>query len=196
MSRVAVYPGTFDPVTLGHVDLIRRASALFDQVVVAVLHNTEKVPVFSARQRAAMLREATGELENVEVALFDGLLVDFARSRRARVVLRGLRAISDFEYELQMAQMNRKLAPELVTIFLPSSQEYGAISATLVKQIAQHGGKLRGLVPVLPACPRMTGSWWVLIGIFLFQSTAETSTASLTTCASSPAPSRSRRSTS
>jgi pantetheine-phosphate adenylyltransferase len=151
MSRVAVYPGTFDPVTLGHVDLMRRASALFDEVVVAVLLNTEKVPVFTAEERAAMLREATGDLENVEVALFDGLLVDFARSRNARVVLRGLRAISDFEYELQMAMMNRRLHPDLETVFMTPGEDFSYLSSRLVREVARLGGAVDELVPPVAA---------------------------------------------
>jgi pantetheine-phosphate adenylyltransferase len=151
MSRVAVYPGTFDPVTLGHVDLMRRASALFDQVVVAVLLNTEKVPVFSAEERAAMLRESTAGLENLEVALFDGLLVDFARSRKARVVLRGLRAISDFEYELQMAMMNRRLHPDLETVFMTPGEDFSYLSSRLVREVARLGGAVDELVPPVAA---------------------------------------------
>ncbi len=145
----AVYPGTFDPVTLGHLDLVRRATALFDQVIIAVLLNTAKTPIFDAEVRAAMLREALDEagIEGTRVSIFDGLLVDFARQERARIVLRGLRAFSDFESELQMALMNRRLAPDVETVFLTPGEDVSFISSHLVREVAKLGGDVSSLVP-------------------------------------------------
>jgi pantetheine-phosphate adenylyltransferase len=151
MNSIAVYPGAFDPVTLGHVDLIRRASSLFDRLVVAVLQNAEKVPLFEADHRAEMVREATRDLPNVEVAVFDGLLVEFARSRGARLIVRGLRAISDFEYELQMAMMNRRLHPDLETVFMTPGEDYSYLSSRLVREVAHLGGRVDELVPPVSA---------------------------------------------
>ncbi|RMG43992.1 MAG: pantetheine-phosphate adenylyltransferase [Acidobacteria bacterium] len=145
----AVYPGSFDPVTMGHLDLIRRASDLFGSLVVAVLENTAKTPMFGAEERRAMIEEAVREagLQRVEVASFDGLLSDFARQVGARVIVRGLRAVSDVEYELQMALMNRRLNPRLETLFLTAGEEVSFISSRLVREIVQLGGDVSGLVP-------------------------------------------------
>ena len=143
-----IYPGSFDPLTNGHLDVITRGAKLADELVIAVLRNTAKPePLFSVEEREEMLREATADCSNVSVAAFDGLLVDFARSRGARAVLRGIRAISDYEYELQMAMMNRKLAPEVETIFLMPAEKYTYVSSRLIKGVAQLGGDVRDLVP-------------------------------------------------
>ena len=147
-ARRAIYPGSFDPVTFGHMDIIRRAAASFDDVVVAVLRNTNKAPLFSAEERREMLEEAIAEagLGNVRVSGFEGLLVDFARNVEAKVVLRGLRAVSDFEYELQMALLNRRLAPEVETLFLTPAEQYTYISSGLVREIAALGGDVSEFV--------------------------------------------------
>ena len=146
--KVAVCPGRFDPPTLGHVDVIGRAADLFERVVVAVVANPSKVPLFSTAEREAMLREICRSWDNVEVAAFEGLLVDFARARGASVIVKGLRAVSDFEYELQMAQMNRHL-DGTHTLFLATTPEHGYLSSSLVKDVARFGGKLEGLVPAV-----------------------------------------------
>jgi pantetheine-phosphate adenylyltransferase len=146
-TSVAIYPGTFDPVTNGHLDLIGRGERMFDRVIVAVLKNAEKQPLFTVPERVEMLREVTKEWESVEVDVFDGLLVDYARKRGAGVILRGIRAISDYEYELQMALMNRKLEPRLETVFMLPGESYSYLSAKLVKELAHLGGPLTGLVP-------------------------------------------------
>ncbi|MGD0922975.1 MAG: pantetheine-phosphate adenylyltransferase [Terriglobia bacterium] len=143
----AIYPGSFDPLTHGHLDLIERASQLFDQLVVAVLTNLEKAPLFSLEERVEMLREVTAGMPNVSVDTFSGLLVDYAMKKKARVILRGIRAFTDYEYELQMALMNRQLQPNLETVFLTPAQAYSHISSRLVKEIFQHGGSVSGLVP-------------------------------------------------
>lgn len=145
--RSAIYPGSFDPVTLGHWDLIQRAAKLVDRLVVAVLHNPAKTPAFSVEARVAMLQELTAPLPQVEVTAFDGLLVDFARVQNAQVIVRGVRAFSDFEYEFQMALMNRKLAPELETVFLMPKEKYSAVSSRFVREIGRMGGNLSDLVP-------------------------------------------------
>ena len=136
-------------MTNGHLDLIARGSKLFDQLIVSVLRNSAKNPLFSIEERVEMLREGTASYPNVEVATFDGLLVDFARARGARAVLRGIRAISDYEYELQMAMMNRRLNPEVETIFLMPDAQYSYVSSRLVKEAARLGGSVQGLVPEL-----------------------------------------------
>ena len=144
---VAIYPGSFDPPTNGHLDLIERGSKIFDHLVVAVLRNQEKNALFSVEERMEMLREVSQHCANVEVEAFDGLLVDYAVRRRARVILRGIRAISDFEYELPMALMNRKLDPNLETVFMMPAVAYTFLSSRLVREVCQLGGDLRGLVP-------------------------------------------------
>jgi pantetheine-phosphate adenylyltransferase len=147
LMRRAIYPGSFDPVTNGHLDVIERARKLFDEVVVAVAHNDEKQPLFSLKQRLDLLRETTGRIENVRIAEFSGLLVEFARSQNARAVIRGLRAVSDFEFEFQMALMNRSLNPEVETIFLMPKEEYTYLSSRIVKEIARLGGDVSSFVP-------------------------------------------------
>ena len=143
----AIYPGSFDPVTNGHLDLIARGSKIFDHLVVAILLNSSKDPLFTVEERVEMLTEGVGGLGNVSIATFDGLLVDFAREHEAQAVLRGIRAISDYEYELQMALMNRRLAPELETIFLMPDGKYSFVSSRLVKEVFELGGSVEGLVP-------------------------------------------------
>lgn len=144
---VAVYPGSFDPVTNGHLDLIARGAKIFDHLIVAVLQNREKAPLFSAGERVEMLREVTGQWASVEVDLFDGLLVEYVRRRQAHVILRGIRAVSDYEYELQMALMNRRLEPQVETVFMMPDARYSYLSSHLVREIAQFGGRIEGLVP-------------------------------------------------
>lgn len=146
-TSIAIYPGSFDPVTYGHLDLIERGEKMFDQVIVAILSNTEKNPLFSVPERVEMLREVTQKWPAVEVDVFHGLLVDYARKRGAGVILRGIRAVSDYEYELQMALMNRKLEPRLETVFMLPSETYSYLSSKLVREIAQLGGPLKDFVP-------------------------------------------------
>ncbi len=146
MSVVAVYPGTFDPVTNGHSDLVQRASRLFDKVVVAIAENPAKAPLFDLDQRVAMASEVLLPIGNVEVCGFSELLVNFVRTREANVILRGLRAVSDFEFEMQLASMNRRLDSEVETVFLTPSEETSFISASLVKEIAMHGGDVAQFV--------------------------------------------------
>ena len=144
----AIYPGSFDPPTNGHLDLIARGSRIFDHLVVAVLHNADKAhPLFRTEERVEMLRETTREFGNVSVETFDGLLVEFARLQRAQAVLRGIRAISDYEYEFQMALMNRRLAPELETVFMMPAEKYSYVSSRLIQQVFHLGGSVEGLVP-------------------------------------------------
>ncbi|MGC8548338.1 MAG: pantetheine-phosphate adenylyltransferase [Acidobacteriaceae bacterium] len=143
----AIYPGSFDPVTNGHLDLIARGSRLFDHLVVAILQNASKSPLFTEAERVDMLTEGVRQFGNVSVATFDGLLVDFARQQQAHAVLRGIRAISDYEYEFQMALMNRRLAPEVETIFLVPDAKYSFVSSRLVKQVFELDGSVEGLVP-------------------------------------------------
>ena len=145
--RTAIYPGSFDPVHLGHWDLILRADKLVDRLVVAVLNNPAKTPAFSVEQRVAFLKELTAAMPKVEITRFDGLLVDFAKAQQAQVIVRGVRAFSDFEYEFQMALMNRKLAPELETVFLMPKEKLSALSSKLVREIGHFGGDLKELVP-------------------------------------------------
>jgi pantetheine-phosphate adenylyltransferase len=146
-TSVAIYPGSFDPVTNGHLDLIERGQKMFDRLIVAVLKNTEKEPMFSVPERVEMLREVTRHWESVEIDVFEGLLVNYARKRGAAVILRGIRAVSDYEYELQMALMNRKLEPRLETVFMMPGETYSYLSAKVVREIAHFGGPLAGLVP-------------------------------------------------
>ena len=138
----AIYPGSFDPVTLGHLDIIERTSKMFDRVIIGVLNNKSKSPLFSVEERVNMLKEGTSSLPNVEVQSFEGLLIDFVRKNDARVIVRGLRAITDFEYELQMAQTNRVIAPEVDTIFLTTNLRYSYLSSSIVKEIAEFDGEI------------------------------------------------------
>ena len=148
MSEVrAIYPGSFDPITRGHLDLIGRGSRLFDHLVVAVLTNFEKQPLFTVEERVQMLRAVTKGMRNVSVDTFGGLLVDYARRKHARAILRGIRAFSDYEYELQMALTNRGLEPKIETVFLTPAEAYSHISSRLVKEIFINGGSVKGLVP-------------------------------------------------
>jgi pantetheine-phosphate adenylyltransferase len=149
--RRAIYPGSFDPVTNGHLDVIERAQKLFDEVVVAVAHNDEKQPLFSLDDRLDLLRKTAGKIDRVRIAEFEGLLVEFARKEKAGAVIRGLRAVSDFEFEFQMALMNRKLNPGIETIFLMPKEEYTYLSSRIVKEIARLGGDVSGFVPACVA---------------------------------------------
>jgi pantetheine-phosphate adenylyltransferase len=145
----AIYPGSFDPVTNGHLDLIGRGAKIFDRLVVAVLRNTEKDPLFAVAERLEMLREVTRPWANVEVDVFNGLLMDYARQKKAQVILRGIRAISDYEYELQMALMNRKIEPLIETVFMMPAEAYSYLSSRLVREIARLGGPVKDLVPAI-----------------------------------------------
>ena len=145
--RVAIYPGTFDPITNGHLDLIKRAAMLFDRIIVAVANNPHKHPLFSLEERMRLVKETVQDFENVDVETFDGLLVEYAEKRGATAAIRGLRAVSDFEYEFQMALMNRKLMPKLETVFLMPSEEYTYINSTIVKEVARLGGKVEEFLP-------------------------------------------------
>ena len=146
---LAIYPGSFDPVTNGHLDLIERGAKIFDRLSVSILRNMDKEPLFSVDERVEMLREVTRTWPNIEVDVFSGLLVDYARLREASVILRGIRAVSDYEYELQMAMMNRKLNPHVETVFMMPATEYSYLSSRLVREIAQLGGPITGLVPAV-----------------------------------------------
>ncbi len=143
---VAVYPGSFDPVTYGHFDIIGRSSAIMDRLIVAVLNNSSKTPLFSVEERVNMLIDVTKHLPNVEVRSFDGLLVDFVRKNHADVIIRGLRAVTDFEYELQLSQTNRVIAPQVDTIFLTTNLKYSYLSSSIVKEIAMYGGDISAFV--------------------------------------------------
>jgi pantetheine-phosphate adenylyltransferase len=144
---IAIYPGSFDPITNGHLDLIERGSRLVDKLIVAILRNEEKRGLFTIEERIEMLRESVRPFANVEIGSFNGLLVDFAAQSGARVILRGIRAVSDYEYELQMALMNRRLRPQIETVFLMSGEAYSFISSRLVKEVIGLGGNIAGLVP-------------------------------------------------
>ena len=145
--RRAIYPGSFDPITAGHLDVIHRAARLFDELVVAVAHNDQKKSMFTTEERMDLIRENTASVGNIRVARFDGLLVEFARRENAAAVVRGLRAVSDFEFEFQMALMNRKLEPAIETIFLTPREEYTYLSSRIVKEIARLGGNVEAFVP-------------------------------------------------
>ena len=140
--KTAIYPGSFDPVTLGHYDIIERSSKIFDKLIVGVLNNSAKSPLFSVEERVNMLKDVTSHFPNVEVQSFAGLLIDFVRSNDANVIVRGLRAITDFEYELQLAQMNRVIAPEIDTLFLTTNLTYAYLSSSMAKEVAMYGGDI------------------------------------------------------
>ena len=151
MTNKVIYPGTFDPITNGHTDLIGRAARLFDEVVVGVANSPSKRPLFDLAERVLLAQQVTTHLPNVKVVGFSGLLVDFAREQQANVLIRGLRAVSDFEYEFQLANMNRRLMPELESVFLTPAEENSFISSTLVKEVALHGGDIHQFVDPLVA---------------------------------------------
>jgi pantetheine-phosphate adenylyltransferase len=144
---IAIYPGSFDPPTNGHLDLIERGSNIFDELVVAILRNADKTPLFSVGERRRMLEDLTSHFKNVRVDVFDGLTVEYATRVEASAVLRGIRALSDYEYELQMAMMNRKLRPDLETVFMMPAEQYSYLSSRLVREVARLGGAISGLVP-------------------------------------------------
>jgi pantetheine-phosphate adenylyltransferase len=148
-KKVALYPGSFDPVTLGHLDLIKRATLIFDEVIVGVAHNTRKKPLFTIVERIDMMREATKGIKKIRIEAFDGLVIDFARKNHVRVLVRGLRMISDFEYELQMALTNRRLDEKIETVFLMPSEGYSFLSSTLIKEAAILGADISSFVPKL-----------------------------------------------
>jgi pantetheine-phosphate adenylyltransferase len=149
--RTAIYPGTFDPITNGHLDIVQRAARLFDKIIVAAAENPRKNPLFSLKERAYLIRESVKGIANVEVDTFPGLLVQYAKQKKAEAVIRGLRAVSDFDYEFQMALLNRKLAPELETVYLMPSEEYTYINSSVVKEVAYFGGRLDGFLPAVVA---------------------------------------------
>ena len=149
MATLAVYPGSFDPLTNGHVDIIARGARLFDRIVVAILVNAEKAPLFSMQERVEITRDVFQDQRNVEVDTFDGLLVDYVERRKAQVIVRGLRAVSDFEFEFQMALMNRRLSPTIETVFMMPAEQYTYISSRLIKEVFALGGRVHGLVPEL-----------------------------------------------
>ncbi len=146
-KTIAIYPGTFDPVTFGHIDIIKTASKMFNQVFVAIASNTGKEPFFEAEERQQFLKQATASLDNVKIETFDGLIVNYARKKSAKAIIRGIRAVSDFDYEFQMALANRKLEPEINTVFIMPSEEHFYLSSRLIKEIAQFGGDVRRFVP-------------------------------------------------
>ena len=145
--KAAVYPGSFDPVTKGHLDIIKRASRTFDKVYVAILTNSSKTPMFSLEKRLDWLRRSTADIENVEIDCFSGLLVNYLTEKNSNIIIKGLRAVSDFEYEFQMALMNRKLNPDVETLFMMTSGKYSYLSSSIVKEVARHKASLDGLVP-------------------------------------------------
>jgi pantetheine-phosphate adenylyltransferase len=146
-NRIAIYPGTFDPVTFGHLDVLERAAKMFDKVIISAAASTGKTALFSLEERVELLNKITMGMENVQTGSFSGLLVDYAKSKKANVIIRGLRAISDFEYEFQMALTNRKIAPAIETVFLMPNEKYSYISSTFVREIAKYGGNVSGFVP-------------------------------------------------
>jgi pantetheine-phosphate adenylyltransferase len=148
LTRRAIYPGTFDPITMGHLDIIERSARLFDEIIVAVLFNINKQPMFSTEERVEMIRQVM-PWANVRVGMFEGLLVHYAKEQEAQVIVRGIRAISDYEYELQMALMNRRLEPDVETVFLMAAEAYSYLSSRLIKEVFKLGGSITGLVPEL-----------------------------------------------
>ncbi len=147
MKKIGVYPGTFDPVTYGHIDIIKRSMKVFDKVIVAVAPNPHKAPLFDVQERIFMIQEATRDLKNLQIKEFQGLLVEFVKCQGGTAVIRGLRAVSDFEYELQIALMNRKLDPEVEIVFMMPNQEYTYLTSSIVKTVASYGGEVKDFVP-------------------------------------------------
>jgi pantetheine-phosphate adenylyltransferase len=145
--KIAVYPGSFDPVTLGHLDIVKRASMMFDKVIVTVMHNSAKSSLFSVDERVKMIKEAVSEFKNVEVDSYDGLLIDYCKEKNIHIVVRGLRAITDFEYELQIAQSNKAQHSDLETVFLTTDVHYSYLSSTIVREFASYGGDISSFVP-------------------------------------------------
>lgn len=145
--RIAVYPGSFDPITSGHLNIVKRAARLYDKLIIGVLNNASKQPLFSAGERKAMIDEVTGDIPNVSCDVFSGLLVDFAKQNGATVIVKGLRTVADFEYEFQMALLNKALNPEYETMFMMTDTKYSYISSSMVKEVAKYNGDLNGLVP-------------------------------------------------
>ena len=146
-KNIAVYPGTFDPITNGHIDLVERSLGIFDEVIIALAPNPKKMPLFTIEERIEMIKAATKGLENVKTDVFNGLLVNYAKKKKAKAIIRGLRAVSDFEYEFQMALMNRRLDSRIETVFLMPSEEYSYLTSTIIKEIAAFKGSVKGLVP-------------------------------------------------
>jgi pantetheine-phosphate adenylyltransferase len=149
--KIGVYPGTFDPITNGHIDIVRRSLRIFDRVIIAVAPNPKKAPLFDIEDRVAMIREATRTIPHVEIEVFEGLLADYMKRKRAHAIIRGLRAISDFEHEFLMALMNRKLDSDVETVFLMPSEEYSYLTSSAIKEVASYGGELKDLVPPVVA---------------------------------------------
>lgn len=145
--RVGIYPGSFDPITLGHLDVIERAARLVDKLIIGVLNNSAKNPLFSAEERVDMIKQVTGHIPNIRVEAFDGLLVDFAKEKNADIIVRGLRAVTDFEYEIQMAQTNSKISTTVDTIFLATNVKYAYLSSSIVREIAKYGGDISHFLP-------------------------------------------------
>ncbi len=150
-KNIAVYPGTFDPITNGHIDLVERSLGIFDEVIIALAPNPKKIPLFTTDERIEMIKAATKGLRNVKIDIFDGLLVNYAKKKKAQAIIRGLRAVSDFEYEFQMALMNRRLDNKIETVFLMPSEEYSYLTSSIIKEIAAFKGSVNGLVPKVVA---------------------------------------------
>ncbi|WP_062048529.1 pantetheine-phosphate adenylyltransferase [Bacillus sp. JCM 19034] len=147
MANIAVCSGSFDPITYGHLDIITRGSHVFDEVIVAILHNRNKEPLFSTDERVELIEEATSHIPNVIVETFDGLLIEYMKKRKAKTIIRGLRAVSDFEYEMQVASINKKLGPEIETFFMMTNHQFSYLSSSIVKEVAKYNGDISGLVP-------------------------------------------------
>lgn len=155
---IAIYPGSFDPVTNGHIDIIVRAGLVFEQIIVTVMDNPRKTPAFTLEERLEMLRESTKGMRNVEVDYYHGLLIDYVNQKKAKIIVKGLRAMSDFEFEFQMALINRKLSKEIETMFMMTNNKYSYLSSSIVKEIASYGGDIRELVPV-PVLKKLSGKY-------------------------------------
>ncbi len=145
--RIAVYPGSFDPITYGHLDIVSRGAKIFDRVIVAVLHNSKKQPLFTVEERLELIRQVTGDIPNVEVEGYDGLLIHYLQQRQSNVIIKGLRAVTDFEYEMQMASINRKLAEDIETFFMMTNNQYSFLSSSIVKEVARYDGQISDFVP-------------------------------------------------